>query len=1182
MVRVPTVIPRLLLLLGCLAACGGMGGGAALAAPGKSALPPLTYAGTLLFPDGTPVRSLRGLDGTLDACFFYKGSCRFTIPALAAGQGGAGRKLGVGEDGSFVITLPRPGEYLLRLVRVELARFRVEAKDGALTAAPPARVLLPFNLALTTDPGREIQVFDASGTVVKTVTANQDGLVFFEEPAAFFADKLLVAPLPGRMPATTFFPKPPAGKAGELGYRCRELKPRDLPAGIRVSSRTDLEFSSTIVHNVATGSYYQLRPVIREKGRKRFWLIRYQPLQEQATARRLTFPDRVASPKADLHLDDEGRVVIRLVGRDPAGGGAVEHGYRLEAGGGLVPVGTHHSSYVFRGHHIQGHLWRVPTFAGVPLEEGRHSLTVTCSGSWNEPNPAYERWHERYRSIMEQPPQGRGAALEALGEEPVAGLPRSGTRSSTESFRVVYTPGRTCRGKVLNPDYERALETGGTVGAAAMPEVCVEGDAASPSGNAVFFDPLTGDLSFQGGDSPDGIAAGSDLDAMDIEGCTLSVDGLGPLPYSYSDSSMAAACLSLDYPGSGFDTLEECTAAAMRNARVFIGLGEESAPWGSTVELARPGIKIVAGPLNRWEGPYPELRYLVSTVVGEYPSLEAASEHCRKPSRRRKRGRTVYACTEETQIRVCPENHRVVITNGAPAIDYDALYCGEAAETREAEISLAAAADGYQPSPPVFRTFPGAGRDVAITGTVRSSAGEPVAGAAVSSPELGVSVETDSAGRYRIPPRSGTQKQSWQEDFFLRGKVQAVSARLEVLESVYANGREGRLRLTVTADGRPYANRIVYVDQTGVFELWGRPTRLVAMGRYFSRKLTTDGNGQVTFELYAPQVVPGVLSPQVDHRAFFPVTGYLELRGEWTSDKDFLVPYQVESPFPVIEKLIVTGNVDAGTWQLTPSRVWIRDPDSSRFEIRVEAGGWLKERQGPVRTNVLTASSTRSPFEFHYKPPRFGLDLNSQPDLARQLLAANLKAGLNIILSVLENDMLKAPPAKNEGGALFHDLDEHLLDGKLGAMQDRSLLEDLGRKWFAAAPKGGAARSSRPLLAAFDKAKNGLAVLDRTTDTINLQAGGETTFLQQVDYLLGVGDTIWGLIGATHGTYTEIAKLFWENSKVIYGAYRQYQDINLAYQDVIFLPVTVTVTDEQGHATQKVQRCSVRFWKKLQ
>ncbi len=1181
MVRIPTALPRLLLLLGCLAASGGVGGGAALAAQGRGALPALPYAGTLLFPDGTPVRSLDGINGVLDACFFFKGACRFTIPATPAGESGGARRLGVGEDGSFVIALPRPGEYRLRFMGVELARFRVEAGDGVLTANAPPRVLLPFNMALSTNPGRTLRIFEASGALVKTVTADQDGHIFFKEPPAFFADKLFVAPVPGRMPATAFFPALPAGKAGELRYRHREFKPRNLPAGIMASICSDMDFNSTVIHDIATDSYYRLRQVSRKKGQRRFWLIRYQPAKEQVTVRRLAFPRQVLSPRADLHLDYEGRVVIRLVGRDPAGKGAVEHAFRLEAGGGLTPIGTHHPSYVVKGRHIQGHVWRVPTFAGIALEEGRHTLVVTCSGSWNEPNPAYGAWHERHQSIMKQPLKERGAALQALGKEPAAGIPHSGTRTSAESFRVVYTPGRTCRGKVLNPDYERALEAGGAAGTAAMPEVCVEGDASAP-GSVVFFNPLTGDLSFQGGDSPDGIAADSGLDAMDIERCTISVDGLGPLPYSYTDSFTGAACLSLDYPGSGFNTLEECTAAALRNARVFVGFGEDVDPWGQGIDLARPGLKIVAGPLNRWEGPYPELRYLVSTVVGEYPSYEAASEHCRKPSRRRRYGRPVYACTEETPIRICPENYRVVITDGTPVIDYDALYCGKVAETREVELSLAAAADGYQPSPSVFKTFPGAGRDVAVTGTVRSSAGEPVAGAVVTLPELGVSVKTDSAGRYRIPPQSGTQKQSWQEDFFLRRIVQAVSARLEVLEPVYANGREGRLRLTVTADGRPYANRIVYIDQTGVFELWDRPTRLVAMGRYFSRKLTTDGNGQVTFELYAPQVVPGILSPEQDHRAFFPVTGYLELRGEWTSDKDFLVPYQVESPFPVIEKLIVTGNVDAGTWQITPSRVWIRDPDSSRFEIRVEASGWLKERQGPVRTNALTASSAGSPFEFHYKPPRFGLDLNRQPDLARQLLAANLKAGLSIILSVLENDMLKAPPARNEGGALFHDLDDHLLDGKLGTMQDKSLLEDLGRKWFAAAPKGGAVPSSRPLLAAFDKAKNGLALLDRTTDTINLQAGGETTFLQQVDYLLGVGDTIWGLIGATHGTYTEVAKLFWENSKVLYGAYTRYQDINLAYQDVIFLPVTVTVTDEQGHATQKVQRCSVRFWKRLQ
>jgi hypothetical protein len=192
----------------------------------------------------------------------------------------------------------------------------------------------------------------------------------------------------------------------------------------------------------------------------------------------------------------------------------------------------------------------------------------------------------------------------------------------------------------------------------------------------------------------------------------------------------------------------------------------------------------------------------------------------------------------------------------------------------------------------------------------------------------------------------------------------------------------------------------------------------------------------------------------------------------------------------------------------------------------------------------LSVETVSNPLEFYFCPPKIGLDLNKQPELGQQLIETNLKVALNLIVGNLEGRINNLPQGQSM----------QVMSGDIKA--------------------------------AHDAAKDALAYLDRATDTMNLVTSSPESspgeeIIKGFDYAFSMTETALGLIGAEFGTSLEVAKGAYENAKVFYTAFKDYEKIANAYQDVIFVPITVTVEDELGHKTKKAGECAVKVWATL-
>ncbi len=446
---------------------------------------------------------------------------------------------------------------------------------------------------------------------------------------------------------------------------------------------------------------------------------------------------------------------------------------------------------------------------------------------------------------------------------------------------------------------------------------------------------------------------------------------------------------------------------------------------------------------------------------------------------------------------------------------------------------------------------------ITVTGTVTAADGTPVEGCTVSAPKLGVSTVTDAAGNYTLTAKvgpDGAPPYDLTHDFELQRRIEDFTARIVSPDALIANGRVQKVRILVEGAGRPYAAKKISVSfAPGPFRKDGEAVDYVTHGSLFLRVLTTDAEGTVTLAIPAPVVVRSKLNNVLDSYPFFPVEGRLLIEAV-TDEASCTAPLLLESPFPRIERFTVTGNIDAGTWQMTPSRVVVSDPDSRSFKIRVRGAGRFKTKGGPIYPGGLWESITGNEFRFYYRPPQVGFDLNDQPDLWMSLLETNMKVAASFLATTLEGWAL--PKAIEAGG---------------GA-------------------KGGKALSEK-ILAVGKPAISELDYYNSTMDTAEALGGSDSAYdkgLATLDWVIGgtgiVSDILQkgGPATLAEALTLEAMKAVYENAKTTYAIYKKYQDINNAYQDVIFIPLALTVEDPDGHRTHAMRACSVRIWKKVQ
>lgn len=1037
------------------------------------------YSATLTFADGTPVNSLGGLGqdfkahlldyppGYVKSKVVEQGGKKVflgsNVPAKQAiivtavnkpmGRESIISDVGTGPAGIFFLKIPYPGTYVLKLADIDITEFEARVEDDHLviTLAPSAGFSLPFNYLISTTPEASVTLRENNGKQVEALPRRETGL--YPLNISFFPPVPLVieADAPGAGPGLQALIVPEENRKGDLQRRTIRVTPLN-PSGVhQVVSDTFFNAWSSR-RNLAEDPY--------------FWLQVYDGKKSTGYARPISVPADVIWEKAqspEIYLDETGELRAYFEFRDQDQRKKIGLSYRVTPAFRLEPVEDDYPLFIYKGMRIKGTTWMIPSFFGIPMQEGiANTLSLSCEF-------------------------------------------QNGGDSISSAFSFVYD--RSVKGYQFEPKR-------------IMP---------------VFS---------------------STVNRGDVKKCSISFRGTTFNDYMHKDPMTGKDCAYLQHPDeSGYPSAEACSKAAWDRAPFYIGDGPDvtvvNYNGGINVIDSEDGTVWARGPLNVTEGPYPELRYEAVRTT-RFATEAEAKNACEKPRSRQSSGRITYYCEEKYIQKVCLENYSWSKGEGRTIIpNFSALYCNAAGDM---DIVVHAEAEGYKADERIVRTRAAV---FSVSGVVRNTKGEVVPGAAVSLPDLGVSGVADSKGMFSLAIGGGGPT-VLAIDFLLSELFSKIEASVELLEPVIANGRKSRIRIKMLADGKPYDKRQLLVIRQGVFEVKGKRTNLLEAPGHFSKKVVTDANGMAELELPGPHVVIESFNALADSRYFFPATGYLELRGDWAPSHNPTVSYDIGNPYPIIRQMTITGGIDEETWQLTPSRVLIDDADSTFFKISVEALGHLKIQGGPVMKNMLEVENAISPFTFHYKPPKMGFDLTNQPDLQAMLIETNLKASLNIILSVLENDLL----AKGAFGDLVKSGHDVNIDPASWVM-DGSITE------------------------ALSSVKNGLSILDRTSDTINLVHGGPgasggDAMIKTFDHVFGMAETAFGLIGPGAGTGMEAAKAVYENAKVFYNAFNQYENINNAYQDIRFIPVTVTVEDDLGHKTRKIGKCSVMVWTAVQ
>jgi len=249
-----------------------------------------------------------------------------------------------------------------------------------------------------------------------------------------------------------------------------------------------------------------------------------------------------------------------------------------------------------------------------------------------------------------------------------------------------------------------------------------------------------------------------DFDKLgDLKQCKLTVDGKITVDYTHTDMSMAK---NIFYS----DMSEQEKREANKNLPVLIGWDEDYQATNTYLDLFYGSeYKKAIGPLNRFEGPYPKLRYIAFKPSGEYATYDEAAKHCKKPEH----GYKKYRCYEEHLVEVCIDNYRTVNDGDKKIPDFKALFCGEGTEDNNKGDQIV-----FEVEKPGYATKTGAlskrsmqASGFTLTGTVVDKQGKPVKEAKIKFRDKEGFVYSDSTGRFVIKTNGeGNDKEPFKEE----------------------------------------------------------------------------------------------------------------------------------------------------------------------------------------------------------------------------------------------------------------------------------------------------------------------------------------------------------------------------------------------------------------------------------
>lgn len=656
-----------------------------------SAAEKFSYVGTISYLDGTPAISTH-LDNY--EIINLKSNTSYT-------------RLKTIKKDTIFIDFVMAGEYVLTFMNFEVAKFQVTESNGKLQSNIPKTLKLPFNYVVIGEPNQIVKIFDDKIQLIETLKANNKGVVALKGDVKYFANKFIVGETKEGFPQPVLFKQVNPSRKGDFDYRKFGIPKQKLIP------------QKGLVHNIQDDIYYSVQKVtFSNKDNSIFVLKKYDARQNKGSIHKVNLPNSLSQNGGSIALDFNGKLVFYTN----------KQCYYLNADGSLSKEDEIYIDPIYRFNNIfvKGHYWIAPLFLNIPLKEGRHVFKITCKGSWNDANQAHIDW---------------GIKKDELADRIYH--PEPGTKRTAE------------QSSALQKEYAELVKR--------EPKPSVfshEGEITSQEYFEVIFDPNEPNLWKMDGDYnsykltdperkyyPSGLDPESKIYKMDLKECFISVDGSDPIPYSHIDPSIFKGIFY------AYDDEEERKAAmesARKNATVNLGLSEDIEAWqDSYFNLFNQDYQ-VDGPINRYEGPYPELRYKVSKKLGEYKSFDEAKKHCDKPIRYYGK----YRCVETSIVSVCPDNYRFTVDEDGIKTDYNALYCGdvdtEDNELKGEEIVVVFSKEGYITETRALskRTLEAA--NILLSGHVTDKDGIEIDSAQIKLKGVDGAAVTDDAGIYNL------------------------------------------------------------------------------------------------------------------------------------------------------------------------------------------------------------------------------------------------------------------------------------------------------------------------------------------------------------------------------------------------------------------------------------------------
>jgi hypothetical protein len=347
-------------------------------------------------------------------------------------------------------------------------------------------------------------------------------------------------------------------------------------------------------------------------------------------------------------------------------------------------------------------------------------------------------------------------------------------------------------------------------------------------------------------------------------------------------------------------------------------------------------------------------------------------------------------------------------------------------------------------------------------------------------------------------------------------------------------------------DGKPLAESpVTLVPAEPDFPFIGGKIKGVdAKGTF---KGQTDANGRLPFQYIPPQVDKKryPFLTEVRHQKRVAIFDYF---GVTVPDGPGVVRVALDWPHPSIARFSGANGADAGLWTKpsNPMRVKILDADSGKFTFSVSGVGDFRLIE--PKSAILADSASwpgKAEFLFLYRPPKMGLDVTKLPDLKAKILEANFKFALSYVDSVLKIPGMDKLVSK--GGMTAVDIGTKTIES----------LKTAHATYELAGKAGG---DSEP----FDDQK-AADYLKETTALLNDMVG-------LVDAFVGDG-------GFNPGV--EAGKFVLANLNAVHDVHKQNWKVATSYEDLVLLPMRLTVTDAEGHSTVLMRKFGIKVNKEL-